>query len=337
MNPMLRYVVRRFLFIIATYMFAISIIFLIPRIIPANPLELKVQEILEKMVISPEGVRAVEQYLIKEFGFDKPIYEQYLDFLSKTLRGDLGVSVVFWPQKISDIIFRYLPWTLGLLIPATIVSWTLGNLLGAYAGYKRKTPVDNVLLTVFIVISQIPYYFLGMLFLYVFAVKLSIFPLGGAYSAYLAPSLSPEFIASLLHHYALPFLSIVISATGGWALGMRVLVIYELRSDYMIYADSLGLSDSKLLRYAFKNSSLPMITALAISLGSVLGGSLLTELVFNYPGLGYILYVGATRLDWVMIQSSAVLIVGVFLTSLFIVDLIYAYVDPRVRLGYEGG
>jgi len=335
-RPVIKFLLRKIVFLIVSFFVYITIIFALPRMVPGNPLATMLAEIFQTMEATPELVTAVQKRLIEEFGLHKPWHEQYLDFLIRTFRGDLGTSYSLFPRKVSEIVATYLPWTLGLLVPATITSWVLGNLLGAIAGCKRGGKLDNTVLPISIVLSQTPYYWLAMLLLFIFGVALRWFPLGGAYPHGMTPSLSPEFILGYLHHYILPFLSIVIAATGGWAIGMRVLVIYELRSDYIDFADALGVSDKKLLRYAFKNSILPQITGLALNLGTILGGSLITELVFNYPGTGFLIFQALTRLDYPLIQGTFIILFSTLILANFIVDIIYAFLDPRIRTGYVG-
>lgn len=335
-NPLFKYIFIRLSFIILTFIIAITIIFILPRIIPGNPLATLLSRLVMEMQADPDQIKAVEKKFLEEFGWDKPIYTQYINFWISLLKGDLGTSIGFYPLKVTDLIFMYLPWTIGLLIPATVAAWILGNLLGTVAAYKRKTVIDNITLPIFLTLSNTPYYWLAMILLYVFAVNLKIFPIGGAYPRNMVPSPTPEFILAMLHHYTLPFLAIVIAALGGWAIGIRVMVIYELRSDYITYSDTLGLPDRKLLRYAFKNAMLPQVSGLALSLGGVLGGALITEIVFNYPGTGYILFKGLTTLDYPLIQGTAIILISTLLLSLFIVDFIYAYIDPRIKLGYTG-
>jgi len=314
----------------------IVVIFALPRAIPGNPLAVRLAQIFQQFQANPDLIKAVEKKLMEEFGMDKPLHLQFLEFIGRLVRGDLGTSIAFYPRKVADLVFIYLPWSLGVLIPATLTSWIVGNLLGALAAYKRKTAVDNVLLSFFLTLSQTPYYWLAMLLLYVLAVSLKIFPMSGAYSPLMMPALTIPFILDMLHHYILPFLSIVIGATGGWAIGMRAMVIYELEADYVRYADSLGLPDNKMIRYVFRNSMLPQITGLAINLGVILGGSLITELVFSYPGTGFLIFRGLSTLDYPLIQGTFVLLISTLLLANFIVDLIYAYVDPRIRTGYVG-
>jgi peptide/nickel transport system permease protein len=334
LNPLLRYIARRVAFLLTTFFAFLLIIFALPRAIPGNPLAQILYRMFQQAQTNPDLVQAVYKQLMEEFGIGKPLHEQVIEFFTRLLQGDLGTSIAFYPRKVADLVFIYLPWSLGLLIPATLVSWILGNLLGALAGYKRKTAVDNALLTVFLTLSQTPYYWLAMILLYVFAVTFRVFPLGGAYSKALMPSLTVTFILDFIYHYVLPFFSIVLAAIGGWAIGMRSMVIYELGADYVSYADSLGLSDSKILRYIFKNSMLPQVTGLALNFGTILGGSLITELVFSYPGTGYLIFRSLSMLDYPMIQGTFILLISTLLLANFIVDLIYSYIDPRIRTGY---
>lgn len=336
MSPFIRFIVRRVSFLLLTFIVFILIIFSLPRVIPGNPLGTLLAQILQQAQTNPELIKAVHKRLMEEFGIDKPIHIQFIEFLTRTARGDLGTSIAFYPRKVMDIVFAYLPWTLGLLIPASLFSWIVGNLLGAIAAYRRKTAIDNALLPIFLTLSQTPYYWLAMLLLYGLAVNLRIFPISGAYSPTKMPSMSPDFFLDVLYHYTLPFLSIVIGAIGGWAIGMRVMVIYELGADYVSYADSLGLPDSKILRYVFRNSMLPQITGLALNFGTILGGSLITELVFSYPGTGFLIFKALSTLDYPLIQGAFVLLISTLLLANFLVDLIYAYIDPRIRTGYVG-
>jgi len=337
MNPFIKFLARRAGFLVLTFITFIFVIFLLPRAIPGNPLSTLLSQLFQRAQQNPELIKAVYKQLMEEFGVGKPLHVQFFEFISRTLMGDLGTSMSAYPRKVADLVFSYIPWTLGLLIPATLTSWIIGNLLGALAAYKRKTAVDNALLPVFLTLSQTPYYWLAMILLFVFAVVFKLFPIGGAYSTGRIPVLTLDFILDLLHHYILPFLSITLSAMGGWALGMRVMAIYELRADYVSYADSLGLPDSKILRYVFRNSILPQITGLALNLGSILGGSLITEVVFSYPGTGFLIFTALTRLDYPMIQGTFMLLISTLLLANFIVDLAYAFIDPRIRTGYTGG
>ncbi len=336
LGPLATYLVRRSLFVLATFLSFLLIIFALPRAIPGNPVATLLAQLFQQAQANPDTIKAVYRKFMEEFGLDKPLHEQLYDFLSRVMVGDLGTSIAFYPRKVADLVASYLPWTLGLLIPATIAAWILGNLLGAWAAYKRKTAVDNVLLPTFLVLSQIPYYWLAMILLYVLAVYSRLFPVAGAYPPTIQPALTAQFVTGVLYHYTLPFLSILVVAIGGWAIGMRVLVIYELRSDYVEYSELLGLDDKKILGYVYKNSVLPQVTGLALSLGTVMGGALITELVFSYPGTGFLLFRALSTLDYPLIQGTFIILVSTLLLANFIVDLLYAWIDPRIRASYVG-
>jgi len=334
-KQMLRYLFRRFLFLFVTYVVATTVVFLLPRVIPGNPLSQLLSNLSRVAQANPEAIRAAERALMEEFGLGKPWYVQYVEFISKALRGDLGTSITFYPRKVLDLIVPVLPWTLALLLPATLVAWILGNTLGAQAAYRRNTWVDKGVLTTSLVVSQIPYYWLGMIFIFLFGVRLKLLPTQGAYSQGVIPSLTFSFFVDVLRHYILPFFSIVVSAMGGWAIGMRLMVIYELGSDYVLFSETLGVSDKRIFKYVFRNSLLPQITGLALSLGSILGGALITEVVFNYPGTGYLLFRALTTLDYPMIQGIFVILIASVYLANFLVDFIYAVIDPRIRIGQE--
>ncbi|RLF22820.1 MAG: ABC transporter permease [Thermoprotei archaeon] len=336
-NPFIIFISRKIGFSLATYFIFLTIIFLVPRVIPGNPLATLLAKLYRQAQANPELIRESYRRLMEEFGVGRPLWEQYVDFVCRTFRGDLGTSISSYPCKVAEIIAMNLPWSLGLLIPALLISWTIGNLMGAWAAYRRQTAVDNVLLTVFIVLSQSPYYWLAMLLLYLFAVRMTLFPVGGTYSVGLIPTFSLRFIADYLQHLALPLFSIVLGALGGWAIGMRVLMIYEIESDYIVFSRTLGLPDKKLLSYAFRSSILPQVTGLATSFGTILGGSLITELVFNYQGMGMVLFRALLSLDYPLIQGIYVILALTFVLATMIVDFVYALIDPRIRTGYVGG
>ncbi|MGQ9856478.1 MAG: ABC transporter permease [Fervidobacterium sp.] len=330
---MLRFLLRRFLFLLVTYIVATTIVFILPRAIPGNPLAQLLANLSQVAQANPEAIRAAEKTLMEQFGVGKPVVVQYFEFVGRALRGDLGTSITYYPRKVLDLIIPVIPWTLILLLPATLVAWWFGNMLGAIAAYKRNTWIDKWVLTSSMIISQIPYYWLGMLFIFLFGVKLGWLPVQGAYSQGTIPSFSLSFFLDALKHYIMPFASIVISAMGGWAIGMRVMVVNELGSDYALFSEYLGMSEKRIFKYAFKNSILPQITGLALSLGGVLGGALITEIVFNYPGTGYLLFKALTTLDFPMIQGVFIILIASIYLANFIMDFMYALIDPRIRLG----
>ncbi|MEM4003973.1 MAG: ABC transporter permease [Ignisphaera sp.] len=330
--PFIWFLLRRLCFLIATYFIALTIVFILPRAIPGNPLASLLTQLFQQAQTNPETIKEVYKKLMEEFGIGKPWWEQYVEFISRAFRGDLGTSINFYPRKVVELIASALPWTLALLIPATLVAWVVGNALGALAGYKRGTLFEKTVVIISLILSQTPYYWLAMVLLFIFSVKLNIFPYAGAFSQGIIPSLSLEFVLDVLWHYALPFLSIVLVNVGSWIVSMRLLIISELESDYVHFAEIIGTKNSKILKYATRNALLPQVTGLALALGSTLSGALITEVVFTYPGMGYILFKALSTLDYPLIQGIFVLLIATLYIANFVVDFIYVLIDPRIRL-----
>jgi len=315
---------------VLTFFVAVVIIFVIPRLIPGNP----ISSIISQMAtggVQSESLEKIYESFIHEFGLDKPLFFQFTDYMKNIFRGNLGVSFSLFPKTVNEILGEALPWTLALQLPAILVGWIAGNLLGAVAAY-RKGKFDRVLFPASIFISAMPYYVLAIILLYVFAVYFGWFPTGGGYSITTLPSFSLSFMKDLLSHYSLPFLSIVLVTIGGQAIGMREMSIYELNTDYVTYCRMLGLSDRKISGYVFRNAMLPQITGLAISIGTMVGGALITEIVFGYPGIGTWLFNGIRQQDYPLIQGTTLIIIIAVLLANFIIDLVYGFVDPRIRI-----
>ncbi|WP_430515162.1 ABC transporter permease [Pyrococcus woesei] len=332
MRPIYRYLLIKLSFLIATYFVAVTIAFVLPRIAPGNP----VQQIiagLSQGSLSPELLDQYQRRLVEEFGLNKPLHVQYLEFLKNAFSGDLGTSISSFRQPVTKLIAWHLPWTLLLLVPATLVAWTVGNYLGARAAYRRGTLFEKSVVSAGIVLSQIPYYWMAMVLIYVFAIKLGWFPSGSAYDPTLAPSLTWEFIKSYLHHYILPFLSIALVSTGGWIIGMRVLAAMELGSTYVKFSEMLNVDDKIIFRYVLRNSLLPQVTGIAIQLGTVMAGQIITEQLFNYQGMGILLARALGARDYPLIQGIFLILIGTLLLANFIVEFIYVLIDPRIRLG----
>ncbi|MCS7240538.1 MAG: ABC transporter permease [Candidatus Bipolaricaulota bacterium] len=280
---------------------------------------------------NPERIQAVYRQFMEEFGVGLPLWDQFKKFIGQLLCGDLGTSISMYPRKTLEIISLYLPWTIGLLLPAILVSWALGNYLGALLAWRRGTILDKLLTPLLLFISRIPFYWFAMLMLFGFAVKLRFFPIGGTYSWGLTPNLSWHFVIDYLKHYVLPFCTWVIICLGGWAIGMRSMMIYELNSDYIIFADVLGIPQRKLLRYAFRSACLPQITELGLNFGFMLSGSLLLELVFNYRGMGYITFQALAALDYPLIQGIFLMLAATVIFVNLFIDIVYGLIDPRIK------
>lgn len=328
---MRRYFGRKLLIYLLTFWFAATIDWMIPRFMPGDP----VQSLLSRTQVAPEAVGDLIVYYRNLFGLDQPVPLQYLNFWGAMARGDLGRSVYVSGRPVVDVIMAALPYTLALLIPAVLLSWWAGNKVGAVAARRRV--LDNSILPVGYVLTATPYMWLAIMLAWIFASSLGVFPISGGYSYALEPSLSWTFIKDLAWHWVLPFASLFLVMFGGWAIGMRNLIIYELDADYARYLGALGAPSSLVRRYAFRNAVLPQITGLALQLGVIVAGALVTEIVFSYPGIGKLLLAAVQNQDYFLLQGIFLFIIIGVLVANFLVDIAYILVDPRTRIGMSGG
>jgi peptide/nickel transport system permease protein len=285
--------------------------------------------------ISPEGSAALVKYYTDLFGLNHSLPEQFLSFWASLLQGDLGRSVFGHGRPVTELIMGAVPFTLGLLIPAILLSWWAGNSFGALAA--RRKWLDNTILPVGYVLTATPYMWLGLVIAFVLGFSFRIFPLSGGYGYNLEPSLTWRFFTDLVAHWMMPFLSLFLVGFGGWAIGMRNMIIYELESDYSRYLEALGAPQGLVRQYAFRNAMLPQITGLALSLGVIVAGALVTEIVFSYPGVGQLLFNAIKSEDYFLLQGIFMFIIAGVLLANFIVDIVYIIVDPRTRVGMRGG
>ena len=269
-------------------------------------------------------------YYRHQFGLDKSIFGQFWDFVKNAFNGTFGVSYSQYPRLVSDIIGSSIWWTVALQLPAILVGWLLGNLLGALAAYIRKG-FDKVLLPVALFLSNVPAFGMAVTLLVIFAVKLKVAPIAGGYAFDMIPNMSWRFIKSVISHYQLPFWSIVLVSIGGQAVGMRSMSIYELNADYVKYARFRGIKDRKIVGYVFRNAMLPQVTGLALSIGTMIGGALVAEIIFSYPGLGSTMYSAVTAADYPLISATTLIITIMVLIVTFLLDIIYGFIDPRVK------
>ena len=257
-----------------------------------------------------------------------------MNFWNALLHGDLGVSVWLFPTPVTTIIMRAVPYDVILLLPAILLSWIAGNNFGAFAA--RSKWLDNTVLPIGYILTATPYMWLGILLAWLFGIVLKILPFSGAYSYSMMPHLSWAFVKSVLQHWFLPFASLFMVQFGGWAIGMRNMIIYELEADYSHYLEALGAPRGLIRRYAFNNAVLPQITGLALQLGVVVAGALVTEIVFAYPGIGYLILQAIQNHDFFLLQGCFLfIIIGVLLAN-FAIDVTYVLVDPRTRMGMQG-
>jgi len=324
------YFSRKLLIYVVTFFVAVSIDWLIPRFMPGNP----VQRLLSRAELHAEAAEVMYGYYTTAFGLDVPIWQQYLNFWNALLHGDLGTSVFLFPTPVMDAIKDAIPYSLMLLVPSILLSWFAGNWFGAFAARSKR--LDNTLLPLGYLLTATPYMWLGLLLAWALGMVLDIFPIAGAYSFSMRPHLSLAFAGSVLEHWFLPFLSLFLVMFGGWAIGMRNMIIYELEADYAHYLEALGAPRKLVRKYAFRNAVLPQLTGLALQLGVIVAGALATEIVFSYPGLGYLLLQAIQNQDYFLIQGTFLfIIIGVLLAN-FLIDIAYVIVDPRTRRGMQG-
>ena len=328
-----KYYGQKILWYIFTLIIAVILNFILPRLMPGDPTSAIVSKAVTGMTDATAVQKVLEEYTAK-FGLDQPMIVQFWEFLKNAIRGDFGVSFSQYPREVSDIIASSVWWTVALQLPAIVVGWILGNLLGALAAYLRGV-FDKVLLPVFLFISNVPAFGMATVLLTVFAVNLKWFPTSGGYGFDLIPNASWEFYSSVLEHYCLPFLSIVLITIGGQAIGMRSMSIYELNADYVKYSRFLGIKDGKIVGYVFRNAMLPQITGLAMSIGTMMGGALVAEIIFSYPGLGSTLLSAVTGQDYPLISACTLMITIMVLLANLFVEIIYGVIDPRIKAAQQ--
>ncbi len=327
---MWRYLGRKFTIYVLTFFLAVTIDWVIPRFMPGNP----VQTMLSRAALRAEAVEVMRGYYLKAFGLDVPVWQQYLNFWKAVFKGDLGISVYLFPKPVTKVIAEAIPYTLALLVPAILLSWLAGNKFGAFAA--RRKWLDSTLLPLGYFLTATPYMWLGILLAWGFGVALGWFPIAGGYSFAMTPHFSWRFVLDLLWHWFLPFASLFLVMFGGWAIGMRNMIIYELEADYAQYLESLGAPRKLIRNYAFRNALLPQITGLALQMGTIAAGAVVTETVFSYPGIGSLIVQAIQNQDYFLIQGCFLfIIIGVLLAN-FLVDIAYLIVDPRTRRGMLG-
>jgi peptide/nickel transport system permease protein len=345
-HPTLVHVLRRAGWYVCTFFVALAINFFLPRLGDANPID----AIMAKTStgLDSESAREREESYLKEFGLvevdehggivrdaagrprKSSLASQFVRYLWMSVRGDLGSSILQHPRRVSDIIKTALPWTLALQLPTIVLGWIVGNLLGALAAYRRGV-FDRAFYPLALLASAVPAFCVGILLVYAFGIRLEWFPAAGGYDEGMNPSWSFGFLASAGYYYVLPFVSIFLIVVGGQAIGMRSMCIYELGTDYVKYAKLLGIRDGKILLYMFRNAMLPQLTGLALALGTMVGGALITEMIFSYPGLGMAVLTAIQGNDYPLITGCTLLVTTTVLAANFTIDVLIGFLDPRIR------
>ena len=329
----IRYVLGRLLFFFVVVWAGITLIFFLPRLAPGrDPVRERLGMMAAMGGMNAENVERLAQAYEAKFGLDLPLWQQYLNYMSDIARFNLGYSLAKFPTRVIDIIGPALPWTISLLTVATVLAFLLGSLLGGLIAWDGAPPILRFLLPPLFTFSAIPYYLLGLILIYLFAFKLKWFPLTGGSQILTMPSVSFSYLLELIYHSILPALSIVLASIGFWALSMRGMMITVEGEDYVTLAEAKGLPSGRVfLWYAMRNALLPQTTALALSLGTILSGSLLVEIMFGYPGIGSALFIAITGFDYFVIYGIVFMIVVTIALATLILDLIYPLLDPRIR------
>jgi peptide/nickel transport system permease protein len=311
----------------------VTVTFIIPRLSPSDPVEAQVSRVMSMGgQVSGEAVESMRKTLNELYGLDGSMWEQYIALWSRLFRGDLGPAFSSFPTPVIELILNAMPWTLGLLLTATILSWLLGNLLGGIASYYPNKKWLNAVDVLSQAVRPIPYYLMALLLITFFGYLWPIFPLRGAYPMGTIPEFSVSFIITVLYHSILPAFSLIIIGAGAWFIGMKSLTSNIISEDYVVYAETAGLKERKILfSYVMRNALLPQVTGLALQLGMIFNGSLILEVIFTYPGLGYLAYRGIQASDYSLIMGITLFsIIGVA-TTVLVMDLLYPLFDPRVR------
>lgn len=305
---------------------ALTLNFLIPRLMPGDPVALLVERLEGR--IDPGAMAAIAE----SYGLtDDPMHIQYWDYLTALSRGDLGLSIGFHPVPVADIVMDALPWTIGLVGITTVISFIFGTALGVILAWRRGSWSDHLLPTLTF-LNAVPYFWMALILVLVFSVNLGWFPVSQAYQPGMSIGFNAEFIGSVLYHGTLPAITIVLASFAGWVLGMRNMTVTVLGEDYVTMAEAKGLPNRMvMLNYAARNAILPSVTGFALALGAVVGGSMLTEVIFNYPGVGYTLFRAVGNQDFPLMQGLFLIISLTVIAANLLADVIYVFLDPRTR------
>ena len=324
-----QYFLKKFGWFLITFVIAFVLNFTLPRLMPGDPVRGMVSRLAQGMT-NTTGIQAIYEQYAELFGTNKPMVEQFFLYVRNVVRGDFGYSFSQYPRTVADVLKVSLWWTIALQFPAIIVGWIIGNSLGALAAYL-KGGFDKVLMPASIFASSLPAFGMAVILLVIFAVNAKWFPTSGGYGFDLIPNFSWKFVWSVFIHYQLPFWSLVLITIGGQAIGMRSMAIYELNADYVRYARFMGIKDRKIVGYVFRNAMLPQITGLALSIGTMVGGALVAEIVFSYPGLGSTILTAVMGQDYPLISATTLIITVMVLSANFIIEILYGFIDPRIK------
>lgn len=320
---------------LATWIFVILLgmtaVFFIPRFMPSDPVEAMLGQMMSKSSsMEVAAVDAMRKTLNENFGLEGTLGEQYLGYMQRVVfTQDFGPSLTMYPVPVKDLIATSLPWTMGLLGVSTLISWVIGNSVGLLAGIKKDKAYSKILEGVAICIYPIPYYIFALTLIMLFAYIIPIFPLSANFNV---SGFSLENLKTILWNSILPALSLILTGTGWWVISMTTLSRNTNEEDFVSFARMKGLPERKVITgYVLPNTVLPQITMLALQIGTIFNGALITEILFNYPGIGSLIYRGILQADYNLIMGTITISIFAVATATLVVDLIYPFIDPRVR------
>lgn len=329
MKGYFKYFSNKAMWFLITLVAAFVLNFVLPRLMPGDPVAAIVARQAQGMS-NTSGVQAIYEQYAEQFGTNKPMLEQFFLYVKNVLQGDFGYSFSQYPRTVADVIRSSIGWTISLQLPAIIVGWILGNVLGVLAAYRRGG-FDKFLMPGSLFMSSLPAFGMAIILLMIFAVTLRWFPTSGGYGFDKIPNLSWDFAWSVFVHYQMPFWALVLIIIGGQAIGMRSMAIYELNADYVKYSRFMGIKDRTIVGYVFRNAMLPQVTGLALAIGTMVGGALVAEIVFSYPGLGNTLLTAVRGQDYPLISATTLIITIMVLAANFALEIVYGFLDPRIK------
>jgi peptide/nickel transport system permease protein len=325
------YIARRFGVFLLIVWLAASLNFFLPKLSGQDPVRTKLLQSAQLGGYVHQGIEEMAREYDKRFGLDQPLWRQYLTYLSDTTRLEFNYSIANYPRTVRQLIAEALPWTIGLLGTTTLLSFGIGTLLGALLAWPGAPRWMRYLMPPLWALHAIPFFLLGLILMYLLAFQVQLLPIFGGYTAGVIPSLSIGFVLDVFVHALLPAMSIVLVATGGWALAMRGMMVTTMGEDYVTFADAKGLKSSTIfMRYCVRNAILPQMTALALALGQILSGAVLVEVIFGYPGIGALLFQAIRENDYFLIQGIVFTVIVALGLATLVLDVVYPWLDPRI-------
>jgi len=325
------HIARRFGVFLLIVWLAATLNFFLPRLSGQDPVRTKLLTQASLGGYVQAGIEDMIKVYDQRFGLDKPLWQQYARYINDVAHFDFNYSIANYPRTVNEMIVEAIPWTVGLLGVTTLVSFAIGTFLGALLAWPRAPRWMAWLMPPLWALHAIPFFLLGLILTYVLAFQLDLLPIFGGYSPGAMPELTWDFVLDIVSHAVLPALSIILVSMGGWALGMRGMMVTTMGEDYVVFAEAKGLKSATVfLRYCVRNAILPQVTALALALGQILSGAVLVEVIFGYPGIGALLFQAIRENDHFLIQGIVFTVIVALGFATFILDVLYPLFDPRI-------